>query len=192
MKREKFIEFWNAWVGLWYANAVVRTEGEAIPINTLCDIREKAGDDVFEMYRLIKRTAKEVYFKNPHVKRLNRYKRAAVIAYAVLQTNPLRYKYEMRFQIDQYYLKQRLAFMLALGSIIQDYEEEKIVALKSPIFQFESLGNSSNDVDGFLMSVYKDMLYSEAYGNYNILTWANVYCLLTERASSLSTLTALN
>ena len=88
------------------------------------------------------------------------------------------------------FLKQRLAFYIAIGSIVQDYSEEDVSSLGKPHFDFEDLGKCDiiDDEDTFLLSVYKDLFFSEVYENYNILTMANVFGLLTERASNLSTL----
>ena len=88
-------------------------------------------------------------------------------------------------------MKQRLAFYVAIGSIIQDYSEEAVNALSKPYFDFENLGKRDiiDNEDTFLLSVYKDLFFAEVYQNYNVLTMANVFGLLTERASKLSILT---
>ena len=143
---------------------------------------------------------------NPDELHLNRYKRAAVLTYAVLLVDPIvidikdknaKLIKEMKEEEDErlkefdlFYLKQRLAFYLSLGSILQDFPEDDILQViqsGKTVFQFEELGKGEllAGEDDFQMSLYKDLFFSEYYGNYNVLTMANVYGLLTERCSEL-------
>lgn len=95
---------------------------------------------------------------------------------------------------DPYFLKQRLAFHIAMGSIIQDFPKdvlmEKLGDGKSQkIYDISSLdkGNNPED-DDFLTSVYKDMFFSEIFYNYNVLTMANMLKLFTEKYTLLGDL----
>lgn len=110
----------------------------------------------------------------------------------MILANPLEYKMPTseRFDHVSNFLKQRFAFYFALSSIILDYKQEYIAELidkSGHVFEFDALGdvNDSDCDDTFLESVYKDMFFSELYQNYNILTMANVFGLLVERASHL-------
>ena len=111
--------------------------------------------------------------------RLSRYKRAAVLTYAILVADPLCKLDGSSLDLDPLFLKQRLAFYLALSSIIQDFDEGRIKEIlrneKRPVFQLAGLGESDRGKeldDDFCMSLYKDLFFSEYYGNYNILTMA--------------------
>ena len=92
---------------------------------------------------------------------------------------------------DPYYLKERLAVFVAIGSIIQDFPQERVSALlndeDAELFSFDDLGNDrTQDDDTFEESLYKDLFLSDIYGNFNVLTMTNVYGLLTEKCSLLS------
>lgn len=98
--------------------------------------------------------------------------------------------------IDPYYLKQRLAFYVAVSSILQEYKKDEIQKkLDEGKKLFDAPRRSDIEkeagVDSFFEGVYKDMFFAEVYHNYNVLTMANVFLLLTERASFLSELTPL-
>ena len=197
MKYGKFADFWNDHIEKWYSSAVVTIDGTTIPVNTLCCLKKDYTEIVFKKYEAIKNIVKESYFKNirPEDKQschLSRYKRASVLTYAIIKCSPIEYYNENEQPwIDPYFLKQRLAFYMAISSIIQDCSKTLIDEYRSkniPLFDFKSLGanecNAACD-DDFLMSVYKDLLYSEIYDNFNVLTMANVYGLLTEKSSVL-------
>lgn len=189
MKREKFKSFWDAWSKAWIASSI-HWKGEEVALSSLCDLRSAYGDALYDRYCFIKKTVKDSYFQDS-TKRLSRYKRAAIIAYTVNGATPLKYL-EKNIQDDMHpaFLKQRLAFYVAIGSIIQDFSEDEVNALPKPYFDFDNLGKCDivDDEDTFLLSVYKDLFFAEVYENYNVLTMANVFGLLTERASNLSRL----
>ena len=99
-------------------------------------------------------------------------------------------------------MKQRLAFYIGIGSIVQGFPEDavkRVCAEPGKLFDFDTLdvnwSHTDQEIplekDDFLTSVYKDLFFSELYGNYNILTMANVFGLLTERASKLGALTPI-
>lgn len=186
MKQETFIDFWNRSCEKWYAAETVNN----VPVANLCKIKSNYGIVLYERYEIIKKNIKGSYFKHKKEKLfLNRYKRAAVIAYTIIGASPLEYKDgEIQYDLDPSFLKQRLAFYIALSSIIQDYSEEEVAKLEKPIFYFQELGQEGEEVDSFLESVYKDLFFAEKYCNYNVLTMANVFGLLIERASKLSSL----
>lgn len=190
MKQERFRSFWDSWSNEWIKNNIY-WNGEKIALSSLCALKSGYGDALYDRYCLIKRTVKNSYFQD-NSKRLSRYKRAAVIAYTVNGAMPLTYL-EKNIQDDMHpaFLKQRLAFYVAIGSIVQDYSEEEVRTLETPYFDFENLGKCDiiDNEDTFLLSVYKDLFFSEVYENYNVLTMANVFGLLTECASKLSRLT---
>ena len=189
MEREKFKSFWDSWSNAWIASNI-SWKGREVALSSLCTLKSDYGDALYDRYCLIKKTVKDSYFQD-NKKRLSRYKRAAVIAYTVNGAAPLTYL-DKNIQNDMHpaFLKQRLAFYAAIGSILQDYSEEAVKALPQPHFDFENLGKCDivDDEDTFLLSVYKDLFFSEVYENYNVLTMANVFGLLTERASELSSL----
>lgn len=198
MRRDKFNEFWVKLAQEWYTTTTVEVENKHVPVAELCTFRDNCPQLVYENYEFIKTVTKEFYFKNldnleNKPCRISRYKRAAVLTYAIIKSNPLIFVQEKSQPwIDPYFLKQKLAFYMAIGSIVQEATEssiEKCLQQNKPIFDFTSLGNIADNIDcqddTFLMSVYKDLLYSEVYDNFNILTMANLYGLLTEKASEL-------
>lgn len=188
MKKETFDTFWNLWTAEWL-KGTFKYKADDKQIVSLCRIKSKAGGAVFDEYEKMKETVKFAYFYplgDDDVK-INRYKRAAVLSYLVLKSNPLIYDYpEYDKKLDVYFLKQRLAFFIGIGSIIQSFDKSEVEKIQKPIYNFSDLGPKNPEYgDEFLMSVYKDMFFSELYDNYNVLTMANVYGLLTERASHL-------
>ena len=192
MQQSLFVYFWENWSSRWY-NSEIKIDEKPTPIAELCSIKPNYGPVLYRRYSLIKEIVKESYFRNTE-KKLSRYKRAAVIAYAINESSPLEYKDPtVSNDLDSIYLKQRLAFCVALGSIIQDYPEDEVSKLKKPYFDFDSLGK--RDIvageDDFLLSVYKDMFFADIYENYNVLTMANVFGLLTEKASRLGALSPI-
>ncbi len=193
MERKTFKAFWDTWSTAWY-NSEFMLRGVTIPVKSMCQIKSGYEQTLYRHYQIIKKTVKDAYFKDTE-KLLSRYKRAAVIAYAINEASPLIYTDQnVQEDMDSNFLKQRLAFFVAIGSIVQDYSDELVKNAEGPIFDFEHLGRQylSKDEDDFLLSVYKDLFYSDIYENYNVLTMANVFGLLTERASKLSELTPLD
>lgn len=196
MELKTFTDFWIKNSKEWYQNATARKAGaeEApVPVRSLCTIKPDIAAALYDRYEKVKDFTKRIYFKNP-TKKLSCYKRAAIIAQAILLSDPLEYIELDVDQLDPYFLKQRLAFYMAITSILQLFSEEQITELakkdkRGEIYHLSDLGiGRQPDEDTFLMSVYKDMFYSELYGNYNILTMANVFGLLTERSSEIRTL----
>lgn len=190
MKKEVFCAFWDKWSSEWY-KAKIEVDGQSVPVAELCELVPGCEHVIHDYYETIKQIVKDSYFKDTS-KLLSRYKRAAVVAYAINEASPLNYKDPaIQCDMDSNFLKQRLAFFVALGSIIQDYSERDVDALERPYFDFGNLGKSDivDGEDDFCQSVYKDLFYAGIYENYNVLTMANVFGLLTERASNLSSLT---
>lgn len=190
MTQETFHTFWGKWSLEWY-NSNIELNGIRVPVAQLCELKPDYDRILNQHYQLIKQIVKDSYFKDTS-KLLSRYKRAAVVAYAVNEASPLIYKdATIKEDMDPNFLKQRLAFFVALGSIIQDYSEEEVNALTPPYFDFDNLGKRDiiDGEDDFLQSVYKDLFYADVYENYNVLTMANVFGLLIERASKFGSLT---
>ena len=198
MTKEKFSALWTKWSEEWYTHAVCDVEGEYFPVSKFCTIREGILDELLEHYNEAKENVKDIYFYHED-NRLNKFKRAAVLAYVISSATPLIYKkeeYEHCFgkkwseQPDRLFLKQRLAFYIALGSIIMEYDEKKVAAAEKPIFRFPNLtdvekkqNEGGHKVDDFLTSVYKDLFFAEMYHNRNVLTLANLFWALTENSS---------
>ncbi|MBR6414449.1 MAG: hypothetical protein IKS21_07555 [Oscillospiraceae bacterium] len=205
MRIETFKKFWEPTFNSWLGSLITNNEGQPCRISALCRLKEDPDgsatiEKIHTTYETIKENAKIFYFKNSAQTgeaeganhRLSRYKRAAVLTYAILVADPLCKLDGSSLDLDPLFLKQRLAFYLALSSIIQDFDEGRIKEIlmneKRPVFQLAGLGESDREKeldDDFCMSLYKDLFFSEYYGNYNILTMANVYGLLTERCSCL-------
>ena len=169
-----------------------------VHVSELCCFSDNCANHIYKNYELIKQVIKDAYFKNSNgddlkICRLSRYKRAAVLTYAIIKSAPLVFSNkENSLWVDPYFLKQRLAFYIAISSIIQDATDESIrksIEQNGVIFDFASLGSSFNcdecQDDSFLLSIYKDLLFSEIYDNFNVLTMANVYGLLTEKTTML-------
>lgn len=193
MKFDKFNDFWTQWSNTWYSTTIKRGDQE-IAVKDLCTIKADYGRILYERYNRIKSIVKESYFGGT-TKKLSRYKRAAVIAYAVNGASPIVYKDDsIKPNLDPDFLKQRLAFHVATGSIILDYPKEDVAKLGGPLYYWKELGIKDiiDDEDDFLLSVYKDLFFAEVYENYNVLTMANVFGLLTERASKLADLTPIS
>lgn len=186
-----FAELWEKSSSGWYENAtfLIPGEKENKRVKDYCTIKPNLEKLLFDRYEAVKELVKDIYFKDPS-KRISRYKRAAVIAQVILFSDPLDYIDESLSVLDPYLLKQRLAFTVALQSILQAYPEEILNQIKKPYFRYDELDKSCGEEDDrFVLSIYKDMFYAELYKNYNVLTMANVFGLLTERASSLGGIT---
>lgn len=192
MKKNKFIELWNASTIPWM-NSSFEFEGEKYIIKDYCNIKEDIVDTLFLKYEKIKQVTKDCYFQqNDKDCHLSRYKRAAVLMYAILLSNPLIYLREDK-QCDGYdilFLKQRLAFSVAISSIVQDYPKDevkkKINQENCGLFDFKSLDTPDIQGDDFLLSVYKDLFFSEIFENFNVLTMANLLGVLSKKVSLLS------
>lgn len=168
----------KAYIKSTYAGEIADT----MPVSELCTIKPNYAEKIYAYYESTKQLVKELYFASTE-KKLSKYKRAAVIAFIILQSDPLEYKYKVKNGLDCLFLKQRLAFAVAIQSIVQSIPKEKRDSLRKPIYDFDRLKHAwekTNNEDSFLLSVYKDMFFSEINENYNILTMANVFGLVTE------------
>lgn len=211
MTIDTFRKLWNGHITKWL-DASIFVGDEEKKHSDLCNIKQTiAGQDTCErihsIYESLKKKTKQYYFK-PDVTdtkydenynsasiecdtKLSRYKRAAVMTYAILLADPLCNLDGTPLELDGLYLKQRLAFYIALETIIQDFDKEKIQAHKKqgPIFLLDILGKDEliegKDEDSFCMSFYKDLFFAEHYDNFDVLAMANIYGLLTERCSFL-------
>lgn len=183
MNENKFQELWDGVVAQWLKESIKVSDSTIYNVSDLCSVKPNACKRIYNNYTNLKKFVKDNYFQDSD-KSLSRYKRASVlVASIILGEDPLKYKFVIKKQPNDYFLKQRFAVFMALSSIVEDYKVES-----RPIFYFNELGEAGADEDDFLKSVYKDLLYSEAYKNYNVLTMANVFGLLTERASGLKVL----
>lgn len=210
MKKCVFIDYWNKWTNTWfdYAHCFHVDDNNVLySVKDKCRLKDVAAE-AFDTYDQIKEDTKEKYFNYPKLntmlsvntedddktRRLSRYKRAAVIALVVLSIDCIELIDEEKYSTDPYLLKERLAFHMAMGSIIQSFDQDKVDKLienysNQPLFSYDDLGRDRGEKDDtFLQSVYKDMYFSRVYRNYNILTMANVFGLLTEKSSLLSEL----
>lgn len=187
MDKKKFIELWNLWSEQWLRIPIEDSNGVVNAIGEYCEMQSSAVDIVFKNYCIIKNLVKSTYFEErQHALTLNRYKRAAVIAYAVIKTEPI-VLCNTKPEEDPLFLKQRFAFFLALGSIVQDFPIEQ-VREKKLFSVMERIGerNCRAGNDAFLLSIYKDLFFAELYGNYNVLSMANIFGLLIEDVIGLS------
>ena len=192
MKKEKFVELWQIHAAEWHKGAFIRYQGESKPVSEFCNIKKNYGELVYKKYEAIKKLTKQLYFGDID-RRVNRFKRAAVIVYAINLTEPIEYingYSEADIAVDKLLLKQRLAFHLGLHSIITQYPQDKVEQLcnSGDLFDFsiQSKGVGDENSDTFLEGIYKDIFFSGIYQNYNVLTMANVFLLITERSSRLS------
>lgn len=197
MKFETFESLWTQWTGEWYKNAKVKVGETMVPVSAFCTLKPDYSGVILKRYNVIKDIFKKKYFQDKGKnKRISLYKRAAIITYAINSASPLICNSVFEGSLDPYLLKQRLAFYIGIGSIIQGFPEAtvKVAYMKSgelfdftnlDIIEFRSGQEGSVEKDDFLTSVYKDLFFSELYGNYNILTMANVFGLLTEKSSIL-------
>ena len=183
MYREKFEALWNSASNEWIHSALFKDEnGEIKRVSDFCQVKSNYAAFLHERYEIIKTEIKKSYFYNSD-KKLNRHKRAAVIVYTINSSNPLEYTTENGCCIDRYFLKQRLAFFVGLSAILQDYSKSSIEKIKT-IFHFPTLTDEEERIkaDDFLVSVYKDIFFSEIYYNYNVLTMANVFWLIENQS----------
>ena len=183
MKREKFEALWNCYSDEWINNASFKDEyGEKKSVSDFCRIKYGYGAFLHKRYEIIKAEIKKAYFGKSD-KKLNRHKRAAVIVYAISSSDPLEYTAESEYRIDRYFLKQRLAFYVGLGAILQDYSKTSIEQIGT-IFHFPALIEAEEKIgaDDFLTGVYKDIFFSEIHYNYNVLTMANLFWLIENQS----------
>lgn len=199
MRRETFDLFWTNCTEKWLNTRIIVEGNGSVLVSELCELKTEAAELVYNAYENMKKTVKAIYFKDQDTEKsgkihLSRYKRAALITHAVIKTEPIRFfenKNNEEDYLDPYFLKQRLAFSLSLQSIIQDFPKKQIdkaIEGGKSIYSFAGLGEKDyqEGEDDFLLSVYKDLFFAEHYGNYNCLTMANIYGLLTDCCSILS------
>lgn len=177
MERKTFQILWSKYAVLW-----LKTKIGNKTVSDLCQFDEDAEERVYKNYLSLKNYVKEKYFISEERSEvvLSRYKRAAVMAYTIIKTNPLTIKDSPI--VDDLFLKQRFAFFFALTTILPDYKEmavkdKKIFESLSKIQQIDD--NKGND--SFLISVWKDFFFAELYGNFDILGIANIFGLLFEQ-----------
>lgn len=194
MTEKTLASLWELWANDWHEKYTVTVGENKVAVSQYCTLKQNYADVVFSQYSAILNKFKSLYLKeNMNV---SRYKRAAILAFAVCKAQPLVYFNSQNEEMEPLFLKQQLAFQIALASIIQDFPQEQVIAAtrKGKLFDFERLGSLDfeNGIalgrDDFLTSIYKDLFFSELYDNFNILTMANVLGLLTERASLLGTI----
>lgn len=184
MNKQTFSNLWAYSAEKWLDEGFITIDSSKTDIKSLCSLVEGIDDKIHKNYEIIKSTVKDYYFKDSVGITISRYKRAAVIVQAIFLTKPLHYKVPGLDEIDYFLLKQRLAFYVAIMSIVYSYEEIELSEEK--IYNFEKLdANLREGEDDFLNSIYKDIFYAELYNNYNILTMANVFGILTETSSIL-------
>lgn len=197
MKRASLKALWDKYSDDWLNNETISVNNEAVPVKEICSIKKDYDIILLKRYNRMKAVVKDTYF-GTDVKHVNRYKRAAILAYVISSAEPLEYKVATTYGIDDYFLKQRLAVQVALGSIVVDFPESKVSQLPDPLFEFYDLGflndkgfsgpKAPTQQDDFLQSLYKDLFFAEIHQNYNVLTMANVFGLLTEKCSKLALL----
>ena len=197
MKQATIKLLWDKYATEWHTKDKVNIDGKLIPVSDLCTLKKNYEKILLQRYEKMKEIVKQSYFAT-NIKHVNRYKRAAILAYVISSAEPITYNQVVPFGVDDYFLKQRLAFQVAIGSIIIDFPEDKVRALQGDLFDYYDLGflndkgvnptQGTQDRDDFLTSVYKDLFFAEIYQNYNVLTMANVFGLLTEKSSKLAQL----
>lgn len=197
MKFSTIKSLWDKYANEWHKNEKVFINGQLVPVYDLCSLKQDYEKILLQRYDKMKEIIKQSYFAT-NIKHVNRYKRAAILAYVISSAEPITYNQAVPFGVDDFFLKQRLAFYVALGSIVSDFPKAKVEAIQGDLFDFYDLGflndkgvnpnGGSQDRDDFLTSVYKDLFFSEIYQNYNVLTMANVFGLLTEKSSKLAQL----
>lgn len=194
MKRDKFVQFWNITANEWINNGTVTKHDDEngnheFRVKELCSFKPDCESNLYNNYTSLKKLLKDAYYSYPEKCKLSTYKRAAVLAYTVILTDPLVYRNSN--EANELFLKERLALRVALCSIVQTFvhsseELKELTKDGTPVFHFDEVDRfNSKDEDSFLESVYKDMRFADLYQNYNILTMANVFGLLTVLASDL-------
>ncbi len=192
MKKEKFVELWDKYAPQWYEKAVVHVDGCTHQVSEYCEVKDEYGEFLYETYEDIKHVTKKLYFESEE-NRVNRFKRAAILMYAINIADPLLYKNEYSeddVEIGRLFLKQRLAFYIAQQSIIVQYPKNVVQPLideRMPLYDLDIVSHGVGDgcSDTFTESIYKDLFFSGIYQNFNVLTMANVFVVLTERSSKL-------
>lgn len=213
MKISQFNRIWEASSKKWLDGVKCEIDGKVYKVSQFCTIKKNYGSTLHKRYEKSKRNAKDLYFySEDHL--LNKYKRAAVLAYVISSASPIEYKtpeyrklsdtipadaldgQDLQVIPDCLFLRQSLGFFVGLESIVNEYPKDKVKKIQK-IFHWPELTDDEKMaksqgvlIDDFLMSVYKDMYYAHVYRNKNILTLANLYWALTQ-ASELSSLSPL-
>lgn len=191
MTLAKFKELWKVASEDWFNEATVSGGKSERPVSDFCELEDNCFvQKLFDRYNIIKKIVKQDYY-NHNKKRatLNKYRRAAVLIYAVNESEPLRYKgYDPGEK--PLFLKQRLAIHVGIISILSEFRQEEVRNLDGVIFDPPALSEFDQEIgaDDFNVSMYKDLYFSERYQNYNVLTMSNLLWLLTEKASKLNQL----
>ena len=194
MKFEKFSEFWEQGVRSWFATETLSDEQEQIFAREICKIKTNSASIVYHNYEAIKKIVKDNYFMDDTHNNISRYKRAAVIIYAILKSDPL-VRIDNGVKRHTYFLKQRFAIYMAFSSILVDYDKEKVMAKLAierktnplaTVFRANCLGKEDDKQDNFLTSFYKDLEFAEIYKNYDVLAIANILGLIVETSSILT------
>lgn len=196
MDASKFAELWEVHAKNWYRNECFPIAGVSYHVSDFCELQDQEYVSlIHQRYETIKKKIKKLYFKTSeeNTTTISPFKRAAIIVYAVNSLEPLVFidknipkSVKNRHSL---FLKQKLAFHLGLMSIVMEYPKEKIeeIAKQGNIFDFDikSIGVGGDTGDSFLRGVYKDILFSDIYKNYNVITMSNVFLLIVERSSKL-------
>lgn len=176
MTQETFHRLWEKNALLWLTSKV-----ENNAVSDLCQFKENAETIVYKNYLVLKDYVKEKYFINEDKGEvvLNRYKRAAVMAYTIIKSDPINVNNSPI--VDNMFLKQRFALFFSIATILIDYKKDIVKGKKVyKILRSIPQNDDSSGNDSFLISVYKDFLYAELYGNFDVLGTANMFGLLVE------------
>lgn len=191
MMIDKFEQFWNLYSKEWFDNATLKENGSIHAVSEYCTIKPDCVHELYDTYCEIKRILKMRYYagRNPL---LNRYRRAAALAYAINECAPLEYRNKDKLH-EYKFLVQRLAFYVALSSIIIEYPQEEVEKIQQPLFAFPKRDAYEEELNGddFLTSVYKDLYLAKEYKNFNVLTLSNVLWLIVAN-SPLGTVSPLS
>jgi len=154
-----------------------------------------AAEIVYNEYTKIKKTFKEMYFTKPdkETKRcsIDRYKRASLLCYSFNNISPI---YDSKLakenlEFEAFFVNQFHAFYFGLCSLLLDYSPDAIQnivdnnnsifftfpTVQLPIYEHADHSFTRND---YLSNVCRDLYFSKVFGNYSVLTLANVFLLL--------------
>lgn len=174
MNFETFHTIWKPCVKDWLDISI---NGKTF--SDLCRFKNDAENKVYINYLSLKKYVKEKYFIDQDEEDviLNRYKRASVLAYTIIKSNPI--KIHNIMEPNSIYLKQNFAFFFAVRTTLFDYKEEAVKKKKIYLILRDiSRPDDSNGNDPFLLSVYKDFFFAERYKNFDVLGTANMFGLL--------------
>ena len=197
MKRAKFLKFWSSSTKEWIKTAkYTDVTNSEHPVSEICNIKANYAGIMFHNYSEIKELVKQNYFKDDVHRSVSRYKRAAILMYTIIKSDPIVYKKDFTDN-NRYFLKQRLAVFIALNSILVDYDESDVKsALKeakktdssATVFGLKNIGKEKDvKQDSFYLSLLKDLEFAEIYNHFDVLAMANILGLITEYCSILTT-----